>query len=409
MKSPQLTKAAILQAAFLEWGQTNFTTTGLAAVAKRLGVTKTALYRHFKNKDHLLEEMKQQVLTEYLNVAEDFVKEIPHPSLKAALERFYSFFFTYFLRRPEYFMFFILFIAKQQELAGEPFLKMVRRIIGSFQIFLGKSGAVEEKNGVYPVEIGFLVTIHTFWLSLLLHKNRPIGKTEAEQVINNAVAFTLNGIYGHEHESDIDWKDLLRICEVKDEELLPQDRIFSAIADTVAADGLWNTTLEKIASQLNMRKSSLYFYFKNKEAMFSELLERERNQIQTLYEKRKSKFHDHKDRLFCYLLVVTSYLLKNPALLTTFNWIRLQGIRINMQKPDLDQLENSFAFIEEEMKSFSPERYGLHPKSLVSLYNMQIVREIMNSFKGGFNHAEIFKRATILYHCFFYGIGGKDK
>ena len=52
-----MTKAEIIQSAFETWGATGYQNTSLAALAGALGVTKTALYHHFRNKDDILTAM----------------------------------------------------------------------------------------------------------------------------------------------------------------------------------------------------------------------------------------------------------------------------------------------------------------------------------------------------------------
>ena len=51
----------ILQAAFLVWGREAYKKMSLSDVAQELAVTKPALYRHFRNKEALLEAMKMEI------------------------------------------------------------------------------------------------------------------------------------------------------------------------------------------------------------------------------------------------------------------------------------------------------------------------------------------------------------
>ena len=52
-----MTSAEIIQAAFRVWGREFYLETSLSQVAHELGVSKSALFRHFRNKDALLEAM----------------------------------------------------------------------------------------------------------------------------------------------------------------------------------------------------------------------------------------------------------------------------------------------------------------------------------------------------------------
>ena len=50
-----MTNDDIIKAAFKVWGRELYRTTSLTEIALELGVSKTALYRHFKDKDSILE------------------------------------------------------------------------------------------------------------------------------------------------------------------------------------------------------------------------------------------------------------------------------------------------------------------------------------------------------------------
>ncbi|MDR2078717.1 MAG: TetR/AcrR family transcriptional regulator, partial [Treponema sp.] len=52
-----MNKKDIIETAFRVWGQELFKTTSLSKIVQALGVTKSALYRHFESKDALLEGM----------------------------------------------------------------------------------------------------------------------------------------------------------------------------------------------------------------------------------------------------------------------------------------------------------------------------------------------------------------
>ncbi len=52
-----------------------------------------------------------------------------------------------------------------------------------------------------------------------------------------------------------------------------RDAIKQAGIKSFAAYGFYKTTLEDIAGMLGMKKNSLYYYFENKEALFTEIIE----------------------------------------------------------------------------------------------------------------------------------------
>ena len=65
-----MTNDDIIKAAFKVWGQKLYRTTSLTEIAQELGVSKPALYRHFKDKDALLDAM----YTAYFDDCAGFIK-----------------------------------------------------------------------------------------------------------------------------------------------------------------------------------------------------------------------------------------------------------------------------------------------------------------------------------------------
>ena len=104
-------KQDIIDTAFHVWGEHNFTHMSLAPLAEALNVSKTALYRYFKNKDDLLFTMKEKVVSEYAHMLDNFLQDKTYTSQSEGVATFFSVFFNEILNNSNHFSFFLLFIS----------------------------------------------------------------------------------------------------------------------------------------------------------------------------------------------------------------------------------------------------------------------------------------------------------
>jgi AcrR family transcriptional regulator len=406
-----LSQSEIISTAFQEWGKSNFTNTSLSSLSSSLGVTKAAMYRHFANKDELIEGMRRTVLEEFYRLADQFCDQGPYRTLQGLLDAYLSVFFLYYLKNRYHFQFFLQYVGKQEELLDSEFKHHSSRIKSNFlpvltgKALAGKPAQKSEKDfQEAEVLFDYVRTSLIFWISLAIHCGSRITKEKTEELRTNLAGFILHGIRSEQQFEIVDWASFVSSCEVSETEMLPPDRIFAAIADSVAEHGLWQTTVEQIADTLGMRKSSLYFYFKNKKAMIAAMLRREQKQLRSIFKSKEKQYPTTEEKLGCYAVIVASYLLQKPSILITFNWLRIQGIEIEMKKPDLNKLEKDYAFLVGLLENVEKDLHGLRPFELVSLLNMSIFRQVMIDFRSGVPRNEIYNRIYVLLHCFYNGI-----
>ena len=78
-KDADLTKKNLMEIAFNELVKTGFEKSGLESIAKKAGVTRGALYWHFKNKNHLLDSIIEYNDLESMNVAKEIINSDHKP------------------------------------------------------------------------------------------------------------------------------------------------------------------------------------------------------------------------------------------------------------------------------------------------------------------------------------------
>lgn len=87
----------IIETAFRVWSESSFKKTSLSAVATRMGISKTALYRYFSGKEALLQAMEEYFLRLYNHLCDEVIRHRDERSVAEALEA-YNRIFVGFLR-----------------------------------------------------------------------------------------------------------------------------------------------------------------------------------------------------------------------------------------------------------------------------------------------------------------------
>lgn len=94
---------------------------------------------------------------------------------------------------------------------------------------------------------------------------------------------------------------------VSDKIEIRKDQIRIAALHCFSRFGFNKTTMDDIASNIGMKKASLYYYYKNKEAIFSEMVETEVHDFIYEAEKRISKMKSPTKKLYYLVKQETEY------------------------------------------------------------------------------------------------------
>ena len=102
------TKEKIIEAAFSLYSTRAYEKLSLSKVASKVGITKTAIYRHFKNKESLIETMKQRLYEECAECFTQFTDQ--NFELKKLLPEL----FIFFTEKPYYMSFLLSIVYTEQ-------------------------------------------------------------------------------------------------------------------------------------------------------------------------------------------------------------------------------------------------------------------------------------------------------
>ncbi|MFP4534970.1 MAG: TetR/AcrR family transcriptional regulator [Spirochaetaceae bacterium] len=409
-------KERVLRAAFRAWSETYFTNTSLASVAAQLGVSKAALYRHFENKAALIHAMEKSYVSEFLETVVVPLEEWKEERFSSFVREYFSRLFEFFRRRPEYYVFFAIHILKVPVLEQLHVKELVLRHRKLLADRLASFGYASPEDP--PVVDRYLPFFGIYWLvevyriheedeggcSTFRGLDLPEEPSERDRAIENAVRICLGGFVSGEELSEGEMERIERIGWIGTEEMLEPDRIFSAIEEVVAEVGFSGATVERIAERIGMTKSSLYFYFRNKDDMFGKVVEREKAHFSRLMRSRLRYLETLPEKLYALILMIAAYAINNPTQLTVLNWLRYRDLGIRAPRKAMERMRDAFAFLEEARRKGELRAPKDSFLSLAVFPNFLVTREVVDGNLGALPFQERIAALRRLYRLVERGL-----
>lgn len=414
-------KEEILNAAFHIWGKANFTQMSLTPIAKHLGITKAALYKHFCSKDELLQAMEQRFLSRYRAFHEEFFQEVAGSDLSHAVQLFMGKVLGFYLENP-YFLSYFYILLLHNRFAEQP--EVVSILTRQRELFraLFHSARIQASPEELDTRLHFLYICTTFWVSTLFWQDKECrhpslirhpesGDMEVwRSSIDRWQRYTLKGLAdsvdnGHKLSSH-----RINYEEIENRTLFPpppkreHDRIFQAIVDVSATVGIREASIERIAEKLGMSKSSLYSHFRSKRSMFEALLREEQRFLLRVLKEKLSSLSRFAERSYGFMYITLRHTLSNHSLLSLFNWFRFQNIRIPFRPPGRSFMEEYFSFFFEayEKGELSCKKEELIPAAV--LLHVLAFRSLRDTLATWESTETLVSKIRNMHHLYLYGL-----
>ncbi|MDR1931072.1 MAG: TetR/AcrR family transcriptional regulator, partial [Treponema sp.] len=337
-----MTRDDIIGAAFKVWGRELYKVTSLSKLADTLGVSKPALYRHFPDKQALLDAMERRFFDDYaanIKPAIEKVRELESWQeriliMVRGMTEFFSFNFDYFIfsldkmSQKDHFHHYTDELEKRgirfSEFAPKdaPLLRLFgeRCTVSAGEIpeifFADPIGGGNPANFFvdYP-SVLFFAGITAIFETGRYHKQRslqvlhkvqdPSGISGAGDPLGVAAAAVEKVRKGLGFNREIVEALPFEALEKPGIEApLPPNSLFMAVAEAVALAGPWNASMEMVAKLSGLSKSGLYAHFKSKEDMLSKLFVPEFKRIAELAVKYAGLSERREERLYLVLFSI---------------------------------------------------------------------------------------------------------
>jgi AcrR family transcriptional regulator len=315
-----MTKSEIVKAAFQAWEPDMYKSMSLSVLAAHLGVSKTALYRHFANKEAIIEAMFESFFDEYFaHVEPAFEKALNEKDETKGLFVLVRGITEFYIRDKSAFIFSLCHLENPSHSMAQ---QMKNRNIDILKLpyFLSR-----ERN--YMI-LQHSISISIFY-SAVFYLARIQNPTEAdiqkaldrtEHQISHGFGFT---------QKDFDSINFDELDEIVTDSLASQsgkyNNMLKAVANAIAEAGSGDASMELVAKHAGLSKSGLYSHFKNKEDMLRQFFTIE---FEKTYEDLADspKTEKPEEQLYLMIASIIRYLQAHPEIMVALDWIRTHRI-----------------------------------------------------------------------------------
>lgn len=269
------TKEIIISSAFLMYRKMLFREVSLSDIARSSEITKAAIFRHFKNKEELFSTMNERFFEAFEILAEKIANENGKHTF-AATYKSVDCVFEFDKEHPGYIDYYIQALICDEKMAAR-----LAEILTLNKILFFKENSFGNKKNweherILPLYIE--ITILNFWTEVIraLEKNEVVDgggksdfRTQIAKIIFEGLGKKKNPISAERR------KELDALCKVKFGKNEKSDRFFDAFLKVIQKNSGMNVTVEKIANELGMAKSSMYAFFSGKTDYMKNMLKQE--------------------------------------------------------------------------------------------------------------------------------------
>jgi AcrR family transcriptional regulator len=231
------------------------------------------------------------------------------------------------------------------------------------------------------------------------------SKTAPDEMINkslqNTIDYCLHGFVLDKEHAFMNMESIEKRSWIQQSEMLKPDRIFSGIEEVIAEQGYAKASVEKIAARIGINKSSLYFYFKNKNDMLLKTIIREQEHFYNLASARFKELPSFPEKLYSFIIALTSYTVNNPGMITVLNWARYQNIAVVLPKQELKKIFSKFDFISQALEKDCLRVGQEDPHNIfifIFFLIMHKLREVQIQHKSNYGYF-LFTRHIFLLLC----------
>nr|AGS52842.1 hypothetical protein [uncultured bacterium contig00011] len=378
-----MTKTGIINAAFKVWGRDFYRKTSLSGLAKELGVSKPALYRHFENKQALVSAMTESFFDDFAaHIRDDFEQALQTPDADKGIFIIVKSIAGFFAQNV-YALLFALINIYDRNLDGSNISEHLKaRGADMNTLHL----VIEKKYNANPALLQLIFASLTFSMSNFHRTNESFENEPAGEKVKNIIS-VIYGIIEHglgystETAGVLDFERLENQINGTLHNSEPEP-LFKAVAEAVAEAGPWEASMEMVAKRMGLSKSSLYGHFKDRKDMLRRLFIDEFMRIIEFARQGIKSSANTTEQLYLGIYSIAVYLRSRPEVLIAMGWIRTR--KLDLGKPEND-LEIFRLFEDVEIKGLDKateeERQSVSHWILFLLINV-LTRPYLNSRKS---------------------------
>lgn len=322
------TKELILEAAFSFYIKPYIRDFSMSELAAKVGLSKPAIYRHFKSKAELQNEMRSRFFYLIAQVLKEAQENSGKSSGKSSGGKIYLESLIEFLAENiQYINYFICEVTVEHD-----FFDLMDKNLALCGVMKKMEDIIDLKDEVYSRARSSFVGISI--LFFIKARRDAAARNEnvagVKQFASSIVEFLGKGLRGFSKKGEAAWPseisenrilELERLCSIKNLGLPEESKIFKAIASVIRKFSTSGVTVEGIAGELGMAKSSLYFYFENKNQMIFSLVKKEVSLLFTICQENMAEARNFSELVYINLMTEINFFLERSSMLSICGWL----------------------------------------------------------------------------------------
>lgn len=321
-KKQNSTRDKIIQSAFSFYDMLFFERISLSKIAAKAGITKPAIYKHFKSREDLENAMKSLILSDIAEIIKGCEKDKNETSILKKV-------IVLLFKKKSYFYF---TLSNSLEFSIDNFLIEIKKHGVSD---LNLENIFDNYGSIVDIEIykkiifvsGTMIFFQGARDFILLDKNLQDSDESIQEYAEKLSSFIVSGGLGQ----DIKETDALRLsqldilCSKEIQSLKAPCKFFTAIGNVVRRVGFSKTTIEELAKELGLAKSSLYTNFSSKKEMFEALKKEECLNLFHVIKKNLLYAKNSAECVYIFMETEIEFFLKRRGLLYVCRWLLFQN------------------------------------------------------------------------------------
>ena len=326
-----MTREDIIATAFRVWGRDLYRTISLTEVARELKVSKPALYRHFKDKEALLDAMHASYFDHFSGFMKDgYDRALSAKDKQESVLVMMRTIAEYYVRNRDAFIFSLVRVygSRDRESLGMEFRS---RGIDMRRLYHG------ETDNSYPSRFQLIVVTLIYCTARFHTGNNEKDYTPTDEQVTQYVAeIEKRVLHGLELDAKkvaaIDYSELEKqsaaIIYYEKKDNAPDNILLEAVAGAVAEAGPWNASMEMVAKRSGLSKSGLYAHFKNKQDMLGKFFITEISRIVKLAGAQIETAKGSEEQVYLAVLTMINYLRARPEILASLDWLKARRLEL---------------------------------------------------------------------------------
>ena len=316
------TKEKILECAFGLYEKPRMSEISLSEIAAKAGISKTAIFRHYKNKEELMEKMREKFFEAFALMISQLDDSRKPYNLKG-VERAVRCVFDFCQNYPNYLSYFL-----QESLSDELLTEGVNMVLLDNGINVINEDVFKDKKNFVAQNM-----VPSFFQHTLLHflilafcsmkdvvKINDVEryKTKVSELIYSGLGKKKNPI------SEERKKELDEHCKLQLESDEKSNRFFNAFVQLMQDNRSSKITVEKIAAALGMAKSSIYSFFANKNDYLMNMLVQETERVCAILKEKSAAAKNPDEAIYIMMRTQANYFAMRPQVIMLHGYFIFQ-------------------------------------------------------------------------------------